>query len=114
MKPLVIISEPALCDLLSINDYYLLTVNDKTAAAIIDRLEAAVNSLADFPERGSIPKELLVLGIGQYRQIIAKPYRIIFELLPEKVVVHAVLDGRRDMQALLTQRLVKLNDFNYR
>jgi hypothetical protein len=50
MKQAVIISEPALCDLLSINDYYLLTVSDKIAAAIIDRLEATVN----FPERGSI------------------------------------------------------------
>jgi len=113
MKQAVIISEPALCDLLSINDYYLLTVSDKTAAAIIDRLEATINSLADFPERGSIPKELLALGIGQYRQIITKPYRIIFEVLPKKVVVHAVLDGRRDMQDLLTQRLVKLNNFNH-
>lgn len=67
-----------------------------------------VNSLADFPERGSIPKELLALGIGQYRQIITKPYRIIFGSLPEQVIVHAILDGRRDMQTLLMQRLVKL------
>ncbi|SJM92562.1 Addiction module toxin, RelE/StbE family (fragment) [Crenothrix polyspora] len=39
MTQSVIISEPALLDLLCINDYYLLTVSDKTAAAIIDRLE---------------------------------------------------------------------------
>lgn len=107
MKRPVVISEPALLDLLDINDYYLVEVDDKTAAKIIDRLEAAVNSLADFTERGSIPKELLALGIRQYRQVIVKPYRIIYEQLPETTIVYAILDGRRDMETLLTQRLVK-------
>jgi toxin ParE1/3/4 len=107
MKHPVVISEPALLDLLDINDYYLLEVNDKTAAKIIDSLESAVNSLADFSERGSIPKELSVLGIRQYRQVIVKPYRIIYEQLPETVIVHAILDGRRDLETLLTQRLVR-------
>lgn len=106
MKRPVIISEPALLDLLDINDYYLVEVDDKTAAKIIDRLEAAVNSLANFTDRGSIPKELLTLGIRQYRQVI-KPYRIIYEQLPETTIVHAILDGRRDMETLLTQRLVR-------
>jgi toxin ParE1/3/4 len=107
MKRPVIISEPALLDLLDINDYYLVEVDDKTAAKIINRLEAAVNSLADFTERGSIPKELLTLGIRQYRQVIVKPYRIIYEQLSETTIVHAILDGRRDMETLLTQRLVR-------
>lgn len=106
MKYSVVLSEPAVSDLLAINDYYLVEVDEKTAAKIINRLEEAVNSLAEFTERGSIPKELLSLGIRQYRQLITKPYRIIYEQLPDKVVVHAVLDGRRDMQSLLTQRLV--------
>jgi toxin ParE1/3/4 len=102
----VILSELALFDLLSINDYFLIEVDDKTAAKVINRLEAAVNSLAEFTARGSIPKELLALGITQYRQIIVKPYRIIYEQLPEVVIVHAILDGRRDIETLLSQRLV--------
>ena len=103
----VIVSEPALIDLLDINDYYLTEVNDRTAAKLIDRLEAAVNSLADFRERGNIPKELLGLGLRQYRQIVLKPYRIICEVLSAQVIVHAILDGRRDMQTLLMKRLVQ-------
>jgi toxin ParE1/3/4 len=106
MKRTVIFSEPALLDLLSINDFYLLAVSEKIAVNIIDELECAVNKLADFPELGSHPKELLALGIRQYRQIIVKPFRIIYESLPEKVIIHAVIDGRRDMQSLLTQRLL--------
>ncbi len=100
------LTEPAFADLLAINDYYLLQVSDRVAAKIIDSLELAVNSLADLNERGSVPKELLVLGITQYRQLIVKPYRIIYQRSPEQVVVHAVLDGRRDMQTLLMQRLI--------
>ncbi len=93
-----------------INDYYLLETSDKTAAKVIDSLQTAVNTLAELDERGSIPKELLAIGIRQYRQLIVKPYRIVYERLPDKVVVHAILDGRRDIQTLLTQRLVRAGD----
>jgi toxin ParE1/3/4 len=104
----VVLSEPALADLLDINDYYLLEVSDQVAGNIIDSLEAAVNNLAEFPERGSIPKELLALGIRQYRQIIEQLYRIVYEIVADKVVVHAILDGRRDMQTLLMQRVLRI------
>ena len=106
MSVSVRLTEPALADLLVINDYYFLSVSDRVAAKIIDSLETAVNSLADLGERGSVPKELLVLGIAQYRQLIVKPYRIIYQCLPDQRVVHAILDGRRDLQTLLTQRLI--------
>ena len=107
MKREVVLSEPALADLLDINDYYLREVSDRVASNIIDGLEAAVNNLADFPDMGSIPKELLSLGIRQYRQVIQNPYRIIYETFADKIVVHAILDGRRDMQSLLVQRILR-------
>jgi toxin ParE1/3/4 len=77
------------------------------ASKIIDDLEAAVNNLAEFPDRGSIPKELLPLRIRQYRQVIEKPYRIIYETFADKVIVHAILDGRLDMQSLLMQHILR-------
>jgi toxin ParE1/3/4 len=107
MKREVVFSEPALADLLDINDYYLWEVSERVASNIIDSLEAAVNNLAEVPDMGSIPKELLSLGIRQYRQVIQKPYRIIYETFADKIVVHAILDGRRDMQSLLMQRILR-------
>ena len=107
MRRVVVLSAPALADLLDINDYYLCEVSDRVANGIIDGLETAVNNLAEFPDRGSIPKELLALGIRQYRQIIENPYRIIYETFADKIVVHAILDGRRDMQSLLMQRILR-------
>ncbi len=103
MKREVVLSEPALADLLDINDYYLCEVSDRVASKIIDGLEIAVNNLAEFPDMGSIPKELLSLGILQYRQIIQKPYRIIYETFADKTI----LDGRRDMQSLLMRRILR-------
>lgn len=107
MKREIVLSEPALADLLDINDYYLCEVSDRVASEIIDGLETAVNNLTEFPDMGSIPKELLPLEIRQYRQIIQKPYRIIYETFADKIVVHAILDGRRDMQSLLLQRILR-------
>ena len=110
MKVPVLLTEPALSDLLAINDYYLLEVSDKIVAKIIDSLEAAVNSLADLNERDTVPKELLAIGVRKDRQLIVKPYRIVYERSPERVFVHAILDGRRDIQTVLTQRLVGVSD----
>ncbi|MCZ6803567.1 MAG: type II toxin-antitoxin system RelE/ParE family toxin [Proteobacteria bacterium] len=106
MKQKLVISEPALSDLFDINDYYLLEASDKTAAKIIDDLQQAIEGLSKLPDRGSYPKELSVLGIRQYRQLIHKRYRIIYERTAKYIIVHAVLDGRRDIQSLLTRRLL--------
>jgi len=72
----------------------------------VERLAQAVESLAEFPERGSHPKELLELGIREYRQVFFKPYRLIYRVSDEKAYVHLIADGRRDMQSLLTRRLL--------
>lgn len=73
---------------------------------VLDRLLEAVERLAQFPERGSYPKELLALGIKDYRQTAFKPYRVIYRLLGSQVVVYLIVDGRRDMQSLLSRRLL--------
>lgn len=59
-----------------------------------------------MPERGSYPKELVGLGIKEYRQVFFKPYRLIYRVMGADVVVYVIADGRRDMQSLLTRRLL--------
>ena len=63
-------------------------------------------SLAAFPERGSYPKELLQLGIREYRQAHFKPYRLIYRVTGKQVFIYMIADGRRDMQMLLTRRML--------
>jgi len=69
-------------------------------------LSEVAESLAAFPERGSYPKELLALGIREYRQAHFKPYRLIYRVSGKQVIVYIIADGRRDMQTLLTRRML--------
>lgn len=75
------------------------------AADVLDRIEEALERLSAFPERGAYPKELLVLGMREYRQTFFKPYRMIYRVIEQRVYVYLIADGRRDMQTLLTRRL---------
>jgi toxin ParE1/3/4 len=59
-----------------------------------------------LPARGSYPRELLDLGIKEYRQVFFKPYRLIYRVVARDVIVFVIADGRRDMQSLLARRLL--------
>ena len=76
------------------------------ADALLDRLAVAIETLETFPLRGSVPKELDVLGIREFRQILVEPYRLIYRLSGKTVFVMVIADGRRDMQVLLERRLL--------
>ena len=64
-------------------------------------------SLSENPQRGAYPKELLAIGLQEYREIFFKPYRIIYRIINNNVYVLLIADGRRDMQALLQRRLLQ-------
>ena len=73
---------------------------------VLDRLMEVAEGLAQFPERGSYPKELAALGIREYRQTSFKPYRVIYRVVGIQVVIYLIVDGRRDMQSVLARRLL--------
>ena len=102
----VLLTQGAEQDLESIHDY--ISEFDSVAKAhhVLDRLTEVVEGLAQFPERGSYPKELVALGIKDYRQTSFKPYRVIYRVLSSQVVIYLNVDGRRDMQSVLARRLL--------
>ena len=77
-----------------------------SATANFENWMEVAQNLARLPERGSFPKELLALGIKEYRQVFFKPYRVIYRVMGEQVIVYLIVDGRRDMQAVLARRLL--------
>jgi len=77
------------------------------ALYVLERIERTCEQLKQFPERGHIPLELRDLGLGQYREVFFKPYRIIYQIIDKEVYVHSILDGRRDLQTLLQHRLTR-------
>lgn len=93
-------------DLESIHDYIAESDSPANAEHVLDQLMKAIDGLATLPERGSHPKELLALGIKDYRQVFFKPYRVIYRVIGQRVYIYLIADGRRDMQSLLARRLL--------
>lgn len=77
-----------------------------SADRLLDQLMSIVQSLEQSPERGTYPKELLALGIKAYRQVLFKPWRLIYRVEGGAVYVVLVVDGRRDLQSVLAERLL--------
>jgi len=103
----VSLTEDAARDLEDIFDYIAEHDDLAKAGHVLDRIEEVVESVATFPERGSHPKELLSLGIRDYRQSFFKPYRVIYRIVGQRVYVYLIVDGRRDTQSLLARRLLE-------
>ena len=94
-------------DLLEIYRYVARFDSTRKAEALLQQLEALCRSLEILPGRGNHPRELRRLGVTRFREVHRKPYRVIYELAANQVFVHAVLDGRRDLDDLLQRRLLR-------
>jgi toxin ParE1/3/4 len=103
----VFLTKDAEVDLNELYDYILINDSSRKADYVLQQIEKNLLSLSEFPERGAYPKELLKLGIREYREIFFKPYRIIYRTINKNVYVLLVADGRRDMQSLLQRRLLE-------
>ena len=100
------LSPDAVQDLADIYDWVAANDGAARAAHVQDRIVAAIAALAQHPERGAHPKELIALGVREFRQTYFKPYRIVYRVESRCVDVYLVADGRRDMQTLLARRLL--------
>jgi toxin ParE1/3/4 len=103
----VSLTDDAKTDLQDLYDYIAEHDAPVKADGVLDKLEVLVESLSRFPERGAATKELREVGIKEYREVYLKPYRVVYRVLGSKVLVYLIVDGRRDMQTLLTQRLIR-------
>ena len=102
----VLLTRGAERDLESLHDYIADADSVANANRLLVQLMKVVETLARFPARGSFPKELLALGIQDFRQTFFKPYRVIYRIAGPQVIVYLIVDGRRDMQSLLERRLL--------
>lgn len=79
----------------------------RSAHRVLNRIRDAAARLITYPHRGRLVPELRGLGLHSHREIICNPYRIVFQVVNDHVIVHAVLDGRRDLEDLLYERLTR-------
>jgi toxin ParE1/3/4 len=102
----VVITEDAENDLEDIVTYIAKHDSPRAAQHVLSRILDIADSLATVPTRGTPPKELRALGDQEYRQVFFKPYRLIYRVVGQQVVIYVITDGRRDMQSLLARRLL--------
>jgi len=89
--------------------FYYVIINDGISSAdkLLNAIEKTCYKLEEYPERGHIPQELRQTGIKRYLEIHYKPYRIIYEIEKNIIYIHAIIDGRRNIQEVLSERLLR-------
>ncbi len=103
----VVILDSAEQDLKELRAYVLKNFSMETWSTTYVKIKEAIRNLENFPQAGSIPEEIEKLNLTQYRQILSGMNRVIYEVRQDVIYVHIVVDARRDMNSLLTRRLLR-------
>ena len=74
----VLVSEDAQRDIEDIYRDIASADSPEKAERVFLALEQLCCSLSEFPDRGNVPKELLPLGMTEFREAHYKPYRVIY------------------------------------
>jgi toxin ParE1/3/4 len=107
MKYEVFITIDAEEDIFSIYNYILKNDSENSANYIFQKLKETCLSLISFPDRGHTLPELERINVYNYKEIHFKPYRLIYQIVDNKVYIHCVFDGRRELQEVLENRLFR-------
>ena len=102
----VLLTDAAKADLNDIYQYIKSNDSIESADYVLDNIEVLFDSLSEQPQRGSFPRELSELGIKEFRQVLFKPYRLIYSTTDKQVFIYCILDGRRDIRSVLERRLL--------
>jgi toxin ParE1/3/4 len=100
----VIVSQFAEDDLNEIVEYYFL-LSQNYVEKIISEFEENIMSLKKHPRSVRVVPELEKQGILQYRELIQGYYRIVYEISDDKVIVHTIIDGRRNFEDIIISKL---------
>jgi addiction module RelE/StbE family toxin len=101
----VLWTKTAARDLENIIDYIARDSRDR-AIEILQAIRTAASALTSMPERGRIVPELQVHGISTYRELVIPPWRLIYRTEGKNVISLSVIDGRRNLEDILLERLL--------
>lgn len=100
------LTDHAAADLADIVGFVRERDGDLRAAALLTRFEQVVSDLSRFPSKGVVPRELAELGTHEFRQVHFKPRRVVYRIEERVVFVMLIVDGRRNLGAILARRLL--------
>jgi toxin ParE1/3/4 len=101
----VVVSRLAEADIDQIVDYFI-SIDKEYAIKFYQNIRDHIEELCSFPKRGPIVPELDKKGIRDFHQLIEGNYRIIYSIHPKSVHILAVIDSRRNLEEILTDKIV--------
>lgn len=107
MKYRVHIISDAEEDLFEIYKYVFSNDSPDKAEKLFSNLHRKCLTLENFADRGHLVPEMVLLGLSDFRELIYKPYRIIYNILDENVFIHCIPDSRREIQSILQERFLR-------
>lgn len=103
----VIWTQNALNDLKDIREHLKANGSPTFVKKVTQEILAEVNSLKEWKTKGTFVPELEDLHLTTHRQLLAGQNRIIIERgHDDNVYVHMIAHTRRDLEALIRQRLL--------
>lgn len=90
----VVLSPRALASLEAIRDS-IAQFSTEAAGRFVDTMEDRLRQLEMFPLSGRVVPEY---GVPLLREIVEPPYRIVYELFPDRVEVVIIRHGRESFQ----------------
>lgn len=87
--------------------HYIAEDSTTNALQQLERIECRAKSLNRNPNRGRLVPELLSIGISTYREMVIRPWRLLYRVEGKHVYVIALLDSRRNLADILLERLTR-------
>lgn len=107
MKLKVILSQDSLDDLFEIYKYVFFNDSKSAAITLTEKLQTKCFELEHFAERGHKIPELTNFNIDEILEVNLGHYRIIYRIVKKETHILFILDGRRDIQKILQERLLR-------
>lgn len=101
----VIWSDAAKRDLDGIVDY-IAHDSVSNAVNVFNKIKGMCSDLYFYPSRGRVVPELRDYGVLWYRELVVKPWRIIYRVIGNRVFVLSVVDSRRNVEDILLSRFL--------
>ena len=105
-KRKVIWTKPALSDLDDIISY-IATNSVDVAIKQYEKIKESSIKMGEFPEQGRVIPELQNENLTKFREIIVKPWRVMYRSEGKDILILAIIDGRRNIEDILMKRQLR-------
>jgi len=87
---------------------YIAEDNPMDAGKILAKIKKVVSDLHHSPHRGRFVPELQNQGILLYRELVIAPWRVMYRVTENTVLVLSVFDSRQNIEDILLKKLLNI------